>query len=408
MNLYMSRRVFTRYVPVIVVLAVLSAAFLLSRRGVRGITVTVCPVRSGVVESTVVSSRSGTVISRADSTLMAEHFGRVAAIRLDEGDRAHAGDVIIELDSRERRAQLALAEANLRAGNARLSQTRTAARIQDSVSQTDVEQARARFENAKSEFARIETLRKEGIATTAQYDNAALTLDLAREALDAAETTLEQSAVRQEEIRAAEASVEQLQAAVEIARTALDKCFIRAPFDGMVANVFVEVGESVGQSTSFGTSFAPMCRIVDDSQLIVEAPVDEADIGSVALGQTAYVNFDAFPGESARGTVSFISPVVDTALEQNRTVTVEVSLDRKEGTGPGDQPYKVGMSVVEHGRLARRDIEIGLENWDISEITAGLGSSDQVVVSLDVAELAPGVRVRQTSTESPVRTIATQ
>jgi len=428
----MSRRAFTLFMAVLMAAGAGAAVVWRNQRISSGVTLTVTPVRTGSVESTVVSTSSGTVTAAADSTLIAEYFGRVSAIRRHENERVSKGEPIIELDSREARARLELAKANLRAGNVRLAQARTVAGIQDSVSKADVEQARARFENATSEFDRTEALRKEGIATPAQHDRATLALDLARETLAAAETTLEQSVVRQQEIRAAEAAVDQLESAVEIARTQLDKCFIRAPFDGLVANVYVELGESVGQSTSLATTFAPMCRLIDDSNLIVEAPIDEADIGMIDVGQTTYVTFDAYPDTVVEGTVSFVSPVVETSREQNRTVTVKVELDSENDTAAaGRMPYKVGMSadltvvvdkkdgvryvpanavmhrpegmfvyVVENGRVAKRTVEIGLANWDTSEVVAGLDDTDKVVVSLDMANLVPGTRVHHTVTES--------
>jgi len=428
----MSRRAFTLFMLVLIAVGAAAVAVWRNQRVSRNVTLTVAPVRLGSVEATVVSTSSGTVTAAADSTLIAEYFGRVSAIHCDEGERVSKGDPIIELDSREARAGLELAEANLRAGIVRLAQARTVAGIQDSVSEADVEQARARFENATSEFERMEALRKEGIATTAQHDRATLALDLARETLAAAETILEQSVVRQQEIRVAEAAVDQLEAAIEIARTQLDKCFVRAPFDGLVANVYVELGESVGQSTSLATTFAPMCRIVDDSALLVEAPIDEADIGLIDVGQTAYVTFDAYPDTVVEGSVSFVSPVVETSREQNRTVTVEVKLGSEDDTAATDRlPYKVGMSadltvvvdkkdgvryvptnavmhrpegmfvyIVENGRVAKRAIEIGLANWDTSEVVTGLDDTDEIVVSLDIADLAPGTHVHHTVTES--------
>ncbi len=430
----MSRRPLMTIALILVALGAAAGGFWWIRYSSRSIAVTVSPVRVGTVEATVVSISSGTVTAAADSTLIAEHFGRVSAIRCEEGDRVSEGDVLIELDSREARARLDLAKANLRVGEARLSQARTVAEIQDSVSETDVEQARARFKNATAEFARIERLRNEDAVSTAQYDQAKLALDLAREALDAAETTLRQRAVRQQEIRAAEASVEQLKAAVEVAEAQLDKCFIRAPFDGLVAEVFVEVGESVGQVTALATTFAPMCRLVDDSSLIVEAPMDEADIGLIEVGQTAYVTFDAYPDSVVEGCVRFISPVVETSRAQNRTVAVEVELDSADEARLDGALYKVGMSadvtvvvdqkdnvlyvptdaimnrpegsfvyVFEDGRVAKRAIEVGLSNWDTSEVVAGLDEGDEVVVSLDVTDLAPGARVYRATTEESDR-----
>ena len=49
--------------------------------------------------------------------------------------------------------------------------------------------------------------------------------------------------------------------------------------------------------------------------------------------------------------------------------------------------------VVEDGMLVRREVQIGLRNWNFSEILSGLGVTDRVVTSLDRVEVQPGAQV---------------
>ncbi|HET7294353.1 MAG TPA: efflux RND transporter periplasmic adaptor subunit, partial [Vicinamibacteria bacterium] len=52
--------------------------------------------------------------------------------------------------------------------------------------------------------------------------------------------------------------------------------------------------------------------------------------------------------------------------------------------------------VLEGGRLAERTLEIGLRNWDLTEVKGGLRAGEQVVVSLDRPEVKAGARARAT------------
>jgi HlyD family secretion protein len=103
------------------------------------------------------------------------------------------------------------------------------------------------------------------------------------------------------QIAAAEANVDQAQVALDSAKLALERATLRAPFDSVVFRVDVEVGEFVGPQM-------PAVTLVDDSRFRVEADVDEADIGWVALDQEVQITLDAFPGHRLSGRVTAVAP----------------------------------------------------------------------------------------------------
>ena len=88
---------------------------------------------------------------------------------------------------------------------------------------------------------------------------------------------------------------------LNIAKKKLDEAKIYAPFDGIIADVFVSDGDIVGNG-------AKIARVVS-KKVYVQAAVDEIDYGKIKVGSNAIVSFEALPQSKAFGRVSFISPV---------------------------------------------------------------------------------------------------
>ena len=117
-----------------------------------------------------------------------------------------------------------------------------------------------------------------------------------------------------------------------------------APFDGVVSQRFVEVGEPLitGQ---------PVAEVLDPDRLYVSAPIDESDMGRLRPGLPARVTLDADPGGAWAGTVTRLAPDVSDLVEQNRTREVEIEV--RPGVGA---PVPVpGASADVEVVLGRRD-----------------------------------------------------
>jgi HlyD family secretion protein len=173
-------------------------------------------------------------------------------------------------------------------------------------------------------------------------------------------------------------------------------------------------GEAVGMGM-------PFLRIVDDSEFRVRAPFDEVTSVSVEMGQTAEIAFDTYRDRVFRGQVVGIAPVVSMNADMSRTLDVTLSLDDI------DVPLLAGMSadvsivverkddviavpteaivreqfvyIIENGRAQRRDVTLGVGNWQYREITAGLEAGETIVTNVTAPGLDDGVRV----VEGPVR-----
>ena len=178
---------------------------------------------------------------------------------------------------------------------------------------------------------------------------------------------------------------------------------IVAPMDGMVLRRDGEVGE-IAESGQI------LFRIGVPKPLQVVAEVNEEDIPSVALGQTALFRTDAFPGRRLEGKVAEITPMGDVNA---KTFRVKMAL-------PDDTPLKPGMSVeanivtrekanallvaadavqgnavfvVDGSRIKKRAVTIGIRGTRAVEVLDGLKEGERVA-SPATAALTDGARVR--------------
>jgi HlyD family secretion protein len=345
------------------------------------VPVDVAVVERGRVEQTVTNSRAGTVRTRRRAKLSPEVGGRVVAIPHREGERVRAGEVVLELDSELQRAKAEVAAREIDAAAARRGEACLGA------------------DRAERELVRNRGLVAEGFIST----------DL----LDRVESAAQAAAAA---CNAARAGEESARAGADLARHELAKTVLRAPFDGIVAEVAIEVGEWTTPSPP-ALPVPPVVDVLDPTSIYVSAPMDEVDSGRMRLGMLARLTVDSLPGQSFPGRVVRVAPYVVDVEEQNRTVEIEAELDDRAVAAtllPGtsadvevvldgrDDVLRVPTSallaagsvlLVDGARLVERPVEVGLRNWDHTEVRAGLDVGDRVVTSLDRAEVAAGARV---------------
>ena len=341
------------------------------------------PVRTvaaaaGEVEETITNSRAGTVKARRRARLSPDTGGQVVEIPYREGDAVEAGAVVLRLESEAQRARLELARQDEAAARAERQRACLAA------------------ERAARELDRFARLAEDQIVSA----------DL----LDAAETG---RAETEAACRAATAQAGRAAAAIAVARTELDKRLLRAPFDGIVAEVSTELGEWVTPSPP-ALPVPPVIDILDPSSIYITAPMDEVDSARIQVGQPARVTVDSYRGRSFAGRVARVAPYVLDVEAQNRTVDIDVELTDPEivekllpGTSADvevilsrrEDVLRVPTStliegqkvlVLADGELREREVETGLRNWDYTEVLSGLEAGDRVVTSLDRPEVTAG------------------
>ena len=373
-----------RWLVRILVVALLVSAGLALRSWVlrpRPIEVTTVLVDRGTVEQTITNTRAGTVKAHRRARLSPEIGGNAIRIPYRESDAVEKGDLLLQIDDSLQRARLALAERDLRTAAAR------------------EREACLRAEREAREHKRILRLAHQEIVSD----------DLADET-EAAAATAEAACI------AVASTVERAGSAVELARVELRKMTIVAPFDGIVADVSIEVGEWTSPSPP-ALPIPPVIDLIDPTSIYVSAPMDEVDSAQIHKGQKVRVTVDSHRGQEFPGAVQRVVIYVLDLEAQNRTVEidvelgddsfastlrpgtsadVEVILEVREGalripTGSLFEGNKV--LVVDGDRLAERELELGLKNWNYTEVLSGLEEGVRLVTSLDKPEIKAGALV---------------
>lgn len=235
---------------------------------------------------------TGYVVPERLSKIGARVTGRVARVRVRQGQRVRAGDELIRLDEVDQQAAVAAAEMRAQAAEAR------------------VQTARANLAEAEEQARRARGLAQREVGPLAT----AVDLEARVPALTAT-------------VKAAEAEVRAAKAELTMARTALDQLTVVAPIDGTVLSKPPELGEVVGPQTS-------LLELADLSleSLVVEADVPEGRLHRIKLGGPAEIVLDAFPSRRLRGKTLEILPRVSRA---KATVAVKVRFaDEVDGVLP--------------------------------------------------------------------------
>lgn len=364
------------------ILAVLLAAAYVGWRAYskpKPLQVNVVAVALGRVEATVANTRAGTVKPCRRAKLAPQGGGQIARLLVKEGDRVAAGQVLLELWNVDLAAQIRLTEEQVGSAKARRNEACAAAQA------------------ARREAVRQQKLVAQGFVSAAVVDKADSEAD-----------------VREAACRAAGAEIAAADARVDTARAALSRTVLRAPFAGIVAEVTGEQGEYSTPSPP-GIPTPPAIDLIDDACLYVTAPIDEVDAPRIKVGLPARIALDAFPGQHFPGRVRRIAPYVLEVEKQARTVEVEVvftdakaaktllvgySADAEVILESRDQVLRVPAQalldgnrvlVLKNGVLEERKVELGLANWEFSEVRSGLQAGEKVVTSLEIEGVKAGV-----------------
>jgi len=374
------------------------------------IEVTAWTVETGPVEETVASIASGAVIPRERAMLAVGTIGTIAVIHVEEGDTVTAGQVLVELEHAELDAQVELAKANLRVGESRREQAKLAAGMSEDVTSIQVRQAKAQLDAARAEYERVLPLSERQAISKSDFEKAQLALKVAEQVFAGAVAGQGESSVREEDVTSAEGMLDQLRAAVTAAEAMREKAFLKAPFNGVVAKIMLKKGEAVAMGM-------PVMSLVSKDDVYIEAPFDEANAGELAVGQPVRIDVDAYPDEVFEGKVSFISPVVQPNSDLARTLNLKIDiLGDKSKFLPGmsanvtviaekrDNVVHVPSEalvrdeyayVIENNRLKRRNVELGIGNWEYQEVLNGVAAGERIVTSIGIKGLEDGMLVKE-------------
>jgi HlyD family secretion protein len=282
----MSRKNILIVAGVVLVAAAVVFANLYFKRE-KGLPVTTEAIKIRDLEAVV--SASGKIQPKRLVNISADTPGRVVNLAVNEGDRIHIGQFLLQIDPKSLRTRVDSNSASLRAAEQALDQMRQA-----------IETAKVQLQQAQQNLARQQDLWRQQLTT--------------REALDKATNDLRaaESAVQEREklMRPQESRIAQERATLESARYDLSKVRIESPIEGIVTRRNIQEGETaiIGTMNNPGTV---LLTLADMSIIQAEVEVDETNIPHVQLGQRAKISIDALPDRSFAGHVTEIgnSPI---------------------------------------------------------------------------------------------------
>jgi membrane fusion protein (multidrug efflux system) len=246
---------------------------------------------------------------QSDTAVMSPKIaGYVREVAVIDNQQVRAGDVLVRIDDIEFAARAAEAEANVAARQAAIVSIDSKITLQAAL----IEQAAASIDSAQAEVARAQPdyeRRKKLVAADfvakKDFDTAEADLRKAEAELVRARAALSaergQLVVLQASRKEAEAALRQAEAALAVARNDLDNTLIRAPFDGVVGNKGVEVGQYVKAGTQ-------LLAVVPLPNVYVVANFKETQLEHMRPGQPVDISIDAYPGQTLTGKVESFAP----------------------------------------------------------------------------------------------------
>ena len=379
MNNDHTRRLALRLILLLLILAGIGAGIYFATRP-KPLPVAVAQADLGRVETTVANTRAGSVAACRRAKLAPPMGGRIETLKVKKGDRVRAGALLLTLWNEDLTAR---EKVSTQQQHTALAHQREVCEIA-SVAGRDAKRTRElRGRNFVSQEA-VERAESDAAAKKAACDSGAT-------------------------------QVGEADARILASRADTQRTVLRAPFDGIVAEVNGEVGEYLTPSPP-GIPTLPAVDLIDDSCLYVSAPIDEVDAAQLALAMPGRITLDAYRGKHFAGKVRRIAPYVLAVEKQARTVEVEfepgqdlrqllvgysadieIVVNSRDGVlripTPALMPGNRVLLLGSAGVLEERRIETGLANWEYTEVKSGLARGDRVVTSLEREGVKAGAKV---------------
>ena len=365
-------------IAIVLIAAGVAAAMWLGRA--KPVAVVVVEVGRGKVESSIANTRAGTVEACQRTRLSTIAGGRIELLAVKEGDRVTKGQLLMKLWNDDQLGQQAVAAAQVEMARKREVEACTTAAA------------------ALREAERQSSLRRQEFVSIAREDAAR-----------------SDASVRAAGCETARADVAQSQARLALSRIEQRRMVLVAPFAGTIARIVGEVGEYSTPSPP-GVPTPPAIDLIDDSCLVVKAPLDEVDAPRLKAGMPVRITIDALPGRSFAGRIKRIAPYVSALEKQARTVDIEATFDEPAKAGPLLVGYSADVEVIlevrdsalrvpttallegsrvlllEGDALVERKLKTGLSNWQFTEVIEGLGGGERIVTSLEREGVRAGAR----------------
>jgi HlyD family secretion protein len=392
----------------IILAVVLLAAFIGMRHSAVAIRAAV--VTRGPIASVI--STNGKIEPIDNFEAHAPAPATVKRIYVKPGDRVKTGQLLVQLEDADARAESAKAQAQLKAAEAELAAVKNGGTQEEVLTnQSQLAKARAERDAAKRNMDALRALQQRGAASADE-------VQAAQNRLSAAEADVRLFSQKKTnrfspaDISRVQAAASQASAAFAAAQDLLQKSEIRAPKDGEVYALPVRQGQYVGAGDL-------IVAVANLNAVQVRAFVDEPDIGRLQKGQPVEIAWDAIPDRIWKGALTQLPTNVTTrgarnvgeitcAIENsdgkllpnvNVSVSVVTARDQNALSVPREAIHQDAngrfLYQVVNDELKRTPVETSVSNLTQIEVTKGL--SDNAVIALGTyssQQLRDGLQVR--------------
>jgi len=340
---------------------------------------------------------TGTLMADAKTEVASDLDGRIVKIPVERGSTVTEGALLAQLDDRD--AANALRESEAIEGQTRERLGLKAEEAFDPLKTSDVMQARATLDRTETDYRRFVQLLDEGAVSRSEHDFKRADYLSAKAAY---ETTLNQVRNLYQQLQAQKARV-------AMARKALQDTVIRAPFSGLVAEKYANVG-------SYAKKGERLLTLVRVDPLRIELAIPEVAVAAVKQGQKVSFAVQSYPDRRFVGTIAYVGPalraesraLVVEALVPNgngmlqpglfATARIELPASRRALVVPSAAVWTdAGVSklyVTKTDRAELRIVQLGRELGEFVEVVRGLSAGERVVAE-GAPELADGALISE-------------
>jgi HlyD family secretion protein len=350
-------------------------------------------------------------VVRPDSNMPTRKVVRILVVA---GQRVKADQALAQIDASGLDLDLESAQAYYDAQKVKLDNLKAKpADLDVAQAEASLTQARLNLEGQQQNYDSVKALADKGLASKNQLADAERSLAIAKANSDAARLAFQnvKAQSQQDTIRAQESAVAQADSGLRKAGLVWDSRVIRAPVDGVVAEINVNVGDMVGpsgiQGSATGDKFGPstaIMTVVDADPMILQAQVNETDMGQLKIGQKATVTPTAYPDLHLGGRVTQID--LHAQVQSNVSVfNVSIEVPNPDGkllwgmnadadiavlslkdvlTLPSSALRSANgssqVSILDQGKVVAWDVQAGASDGSRTQILAGLDEGQEVLV----------------------------
>jgi HlyD family secretion protein len=399
--------------PVLVIVVLVVVAVLLFTAFNRRHTVT--PVRAEKVvrqEIASVISTNGKIEPIDSFEAHAPAPATVNKVLVAEGDHVKVGQLLVQLDDADARAQAARALAQLRSAEAAISGIKAGGTQEEVLTlRSDLTKAQAERDDAQRNLAAIQRLRQTGAASPAEVEGAQNRQKKAEADVELLQSKLK-ARFSSPEVAKVEASAAEARAAYNAAEDLLHHSNVTAPFAGTVYQLPVKRGSYVNGGEL-------LVQVANLDKVRVRAFVDEPEIGRLAKGQKVEVKWDATPGRTWEGTLTRVPTSVtmvgtrtvgeitseidntDRKLLPNVNVNVSIISARHDNAltvsreAVHDLDGKRYVYKIDEDKIQPQEVQTGLSSLTRVEVVKGIPEGARIALgAINAQPLRSGMDVK--------------